>query len=281
MSQFEYLNQGNQEAQDKLATAFLLAQSSTGKATTGVLSGLGVTQTATASGSVSIAAGAGVAQAAVLDGASILVNDTALTLDVLTANPVGTLPRNDVVVFDAATTSIRVIIGSPNATPGDPTVPASAIKLARLRQIASGQPNAGTIPTANIDDWRTYTNLFGVVTQATIENDSGWQTATLNSGWTNASGYTTQYRRKNGRVELRGMVLKGAGASAAFFTLPAGFAPSSTVILGSFLTSGVGGAAYDLFCDPTGGVGFASSGYVSGTTATGAAHPVGGTFLLG
>ena len=160
MTQFQYLNQGNTEAQDKLATSFLLQQVSTGKAATGVLTGLGVAQTTTASGSVTVGAGAGVVQAAVLDGADVLVNDSPATLDVLTANPMSSVPRNDIVVFDTATTSLRVLIGTPSSTPSDPTVPSSCIPLARLRQIATGQPGAGTIPTSVIDDLRSYTSLF-------------------------------------------------------------------------------------------------------------------------
>jgi hypothetical protein len=221
-------------------------------------------------------------QDSVLSGVAMLVNDSQKTLDVLTANPMGGTPRNDLVVFDSATVSggtggLRVIVGVPNTVPSYPTCPATAIRLFGIRNLAS----ATTVPTSALEDLRTPTSLFGVLSLATIDNDSGWQTATLNAGWSNASGYTTQYRRKNGRVEVRGMVVRGSGASTAFFTLPTGYRPSTTVILGSFLTSPVGGASYDLFCDTTGAVGFASSGYVSGTTATGAAHPVGGSFLLG
>jgi hypothetical protein len=127
-----------------------------------------VAQEATASGKVVIGAGAAVVQAAVIDGASVLGNDTALTLDVLGPNPVGGLPRNDIVVFDAATLQpisstgsggLRVIKGAENAVPTDPTVPASAVPLARIRQIASGQTGYGTIPTSIIDDLRTYPML--------------------------------------------------------------------------------------------------------------------------
>jgi hypothetical protein len=273
---------GNTEVQQKKASSFLFAQDSTGLATDGVLTGLAVAQTTTASVSVTVDAGACLVQDSAGNGVSRCVSDSQKTLDVLTANPMGGTPRNDLIVFDSATVSagtggLRVIVGTPNAVPTDPTVPATALKLARIRNLAS----ATTVPAAQIDDLRTFTSLFGVLSQATIDNDSGWQTATLNTGWTNASGYTTQYRRKNGRVEVRGMVVRGSGASTAFFTLPTGYRPSATVPLGSFLTSPVGGASYDLFCDTTGAVGFASSGYVSGTTATGAAHPVGGSFLLG
>lgn len=159
MAQFELHNAGNTEAQQKEAVAYLLAQVSTGKAATGVLSGLAVAQTTTASGSVTVAAGAGVVQAAVLDGASVLVNDSQATLDVFTANPMSSLPRNDIVVFDTATTSLRVIIGTPSSTPSDPTIPTSCIPLARLRNAAS----ATTIPSSAIDDLRTYTGLFGTL----------------------------------------------------------------------------------------------------------------------
>jgi len=157
VSTYEYHNAGNTEAQQKEALAYLLTQVSVGKAAPGVLTGLVVGQTTTASGSVVIGAGAGVAQSATLDGASVLVNDSPLTLDVFTANPVGGLGRNDIVVFDAATAAISVVAGSPNATPTDPSIPTTAIPLARLRHAAS----ATTIPTSKVDDLRVKTSLFG------------------------------------------------------------------------------------------------------------------------
>ena len=162
MTQFIADKAGNTEAQQKKARAFLLTQDSTGLATDGVLTGLVVAQTGTASASVLVAAGAGVVQDSVGNGASQLVNDTQVTLDVLTANPMGGTPRNDIVVFDAATVAsgtggIRVIVGTPNAVPTDPTVPATAIPLARLRHAAS----ATTVPTAKIDDLRVKTSVFG------------------------------------------------------------------------------------------------------------------------
>ena len=160
MSEFIRDKAGATEAQQKKALAFLFTQTSAGLAATGVLTGLAVAQTGTASASVLVAAGAGVSQDTVGNGASELVNDTQKTLDILTANPMGATPRNDIVVFDSATTSIRVIVGTPNAVPTDPTVPATAIPLARLRHAAS----ATTVPTAKIDDLRFFTSLFGVAT---------------------------------------------------------------------------------------------------------------------
>ena len=165
MTEFEYHNAGNDEAKERQALAYLFAQSSVGVAATGVLVGLNVTQTATASSAVLVGAGACVAQQNSTSGASLLPNDTnPKTLDVLTANPVGGLPRNDIVVFDAATTSVRAIIGTPNVTPTDPAVPSTCALLARLRHAAS----ATTIPTAKIDDVRAFTRLAGVSAPAAL-----------------------------------------------------------------------------------------------------------------
>jgi hypothetical protein len=157
MAEFIYHKAGATEAQQKKGLAFLLAQDSVGLATDGVLTGLGVTQTGTASTAVLVAAGAGQAQDTVGNGAAYMINDTQKTLDILTANPMGGVPRNDIVVFDSATGSIRAIIGTPNASPTDPTVPTTAVQLARIRNLAS----ATTIPTAQIDDRRVKTALFG------------------------------------------------------------------------------------------------------------------------
>ena len=160
----EYHNGGNSEANEKQGLAALFAQSATpGVATTGVLYGLAVSQTTTASGSVQISQGAGVVQASFTDGASLLTNPDP-TLDVLTANPVGSLGRNDIVVFDALTAKVSVVVGTPNAAPTDPTVPATSLKLARLRHAA----NATSIPTAKVDDLRVYTSLLQ-------PSKSGWQ----------------------------------------------------------------------------------------------------------
>jgi len=155
MTWFEYHNAGNSEQQQQQALSFLLAQSVPGKAVTGVLSGLAVTQTATASGSVVVTAGAAAVQAATLDGAQLVGDVQDTTLSVLTGSPMGSVPRNDLVVADRATGSIRALIGSPNVTPTDPTVPTSAVPLARIRNAA----NATTIPTSAIDDLRVFTTL--------------------------------------------------------------------------------------------------------------------------
>jgi hypothetical protein len=69
----------------------------------------------------------------------------------------GSVPRNDIVVADRATGSIRVIVGTANVTPTDPSVPTSAIKLARIRNAA----NATTVPSSAIDDLRVFTRVAG------------------------------------------------------------------------------------------------------------------------
>jgi len=154
--EFQYLDGGNSEVQDMQAEAYLYASSgTTGIAATGVIEGLVVTQTSTASGSVLIAAGACVNQASLGQGASRLINPSQKTLDIFTANPVGGLPRNDIVVFDSVTKLITVIVGTPNATPTDPTVPATADALARLRNLAS----VTAIDTAHIDQLQVPTAL--------------------------------------------------------------------------------------------------------------------------
>ena len=174
MAEFIAAKSGETEQQWRQFLAYLFTQVSTGKAATGVLAGLGVTQTTTASGSILVGSGAAVVQAATNDGASPLVNPSQKTVDVFTTNPVSSLPRYDMVVFDAATADIHVIVGTPSATPTDPTVPSSAVKLARLRQIQSGQPNYGTIPASIIDDLRQPTAAFGsrVVVSSAAQRDA-------------------------------------------------------------------------------------------------------------
>lgn len=246
MSEFELDNQANGEAEQKQAGAYLFAQSSVGKAATGVLSGLAVSQTATASGSVLVAPGAGVAQAAVLDGVSLLVNNTSKTLDVLVANPVGSLPRIDSVVFDAATTSVRAIIGTPSATPSPPTLPSSAVLLAQLRQIQSGQPGYGTIPTSAIDDLRTFTSLaLGAAVSGTFTPTAGfYDTPSLSYSLNGTVASTTPglgVVLKAGNVTLNGNIRRtGASFSNADTLLgnvPDGFRPATvqrgTVVSGA------------------------------------------------
>lgn len=178
MTEFQYLDGGNTEAQDRLATSFLFKQSATpGKAAPGVLSGLDVAQTATASGSVQIGAGACVVQGSLVEGVALLVNDTLKSLDVLTANPVGSLPRYDVVAFDSLAKAITLIVGAANASPTDPTVPSTALALARLRHTA----NATTIPNDHIDKLAQYTTLLPPV-------GSSWIDFTPKLWTTNGSG---------------------------------------------------------------------------------------------
>jgi hypothetical protein len=212
MAEFQYLGQGNSEAQDKLATSFLLAQSLPGFALTGVLAGGSVQQTTTASGSVVITAGADVVQGSALAGSSILVNDTSKTLDVFTTSPVGGLPRNDLVVFDSVTRTLRVIVGVPNASPSDPSFPATVCVHARLRH----QAGATAIPGGRIDDLRKYTTAgtavhrdgAGLYRPVDVAFDAQWST--------DASGVVTSVfdLTAHGMTRLRGVSFTGYGLTA-------------------------------------------------------------------
>jgi len=171
VAEFQYLDGGGSEIQDMQAESYLYASSGTvGIAATGVIEGLVVTQTSTASGSVLIGAGACINQASLGQGGSRLINPSQKTLDIFTANPVGGLPRNDIVAFDSITKVILAITGTPNATPTDPTVPATAVALARLRHLSPGGIGATTIPTAQIDQRQVPTTLRGVPSTLTGTN---------------------------------------------------------------------------------------------------------------
>lgn len=193
MAEFKSFVSGETESQFRKFWARMFKQSATpGLVQTGVLgsgSDLLVAQTTTASASVTVSSGVALTQDTVGSGVSPLVNDASKTLDVLGANPMGATPRNDLVVFDAATSSIRVIVGTPNAVPTDPAVPSTAVVLARLRHAAS----ATTVPSSKIDDLRSLTSLLGVasstpgrtyrtVVGALRNTGSGW-------GWIDDSGH--------------------------------------------------------------------------------------------
>lgn len=157
MTEFNVFSAGSTEAQVKKGLAYLFAGAVTGRANTGVLAGLGVSQTATPSASVVVGAGSAVVQSSTSSGASWPTSDADKTIDVLTASPMGALPRNDLVIFNADTAAIEVVIGTANASPVDPTVSANHIKLARIRNAA----NATAVPNSAIDNLRVYTNVSG------------------------------------------------------------------------------------------------------------------------
>lgn len=169
MAEFKVGKSGETEAQFRQFLAQLFTQGGFMKARTGVIgaTGLGVSQTTTASASVVVDSGMGVVQDTSLNGAVPLINNSPKTLDVLVANPVGGVPRNDIVVFDASSESISVVVGDANATPTDPTVPATAIPLARLRHAAG----ATTVPASAIDSLRVYTATRGGITPANTQAD--------------------------------------------------------------------------------------------------------------
>lgn len=234
MAEYEFLRAGNSEATEKKGLNALFDPAS------GVLSGLVVTQTSTASGSVLIASGSALVHTSAVS-ASLLGNDTSKTLDVFTANPVGGLPRNDIVEFDQITASIIVHVGTPNATPTDPTVPNTSVALSRLRHAAS----ATTIPTAKIDTLIVTTTLrqpampharFTVGTGGS-RAASTWQAAQLN-GVADASGTigtVSGYQvviTDAGLYNLEGSVSMSAGTFAVRILV------SSTVLTATPIGSG-------------------------------------------
>lgn len=154
MSEFK-IGAGTTEDQLQQFFAYLFAQASTGTATTGVLAGLSVVQTATASGSVLVNIGMAVAQSSLTAGADPLLNNSQKTIDVLGANPMGSVARNDLIVFNPASAAVELVVGIPNVTPDDPTAPTGSVPLARLAHTAS----ATTVPTSRITDLRVFTRL--------------------------------------------------------------------------------------------------------------------------
>lgn len=208
MTEFK-IGAGTSEDQLQQFFAYQFAQATTGTATTGVLSGLAVTQTTTASASVLIGGGLAVSQSSLTAGVDPLVSNSTKTLDVLTANPMGAVARNDLVVFNPASAAIELVVGTPNVTPTDPTPPTGAVLLARLAHLAS----ASTVPTSRITDLRTITYPFGGPYVRATPAKAGKRTH-----W----GYTS---------------VSTTGASAtATVTHGAGFTPSAVIIQGVDVT---------------------------------------------
>ena len=152
MSTWQAWKDGESESQFRQAMAYLFAKVSTGKAATGVVDGLAVTQSGGGAASVLVSPGLAVVQDATLSGVSPLVNNAQITLDVLGANPMGATPRNDIVVFDLSTEAVTLLVGTPAAVPSDPSVSSTQVPLARIRNAAS----ATTVTTAYIDDLRDF-----------------------------------------------------------------------------------------------------------------------------
>lgn len=153
------LRTGEQEAEFRQLWSYLLEQSSTGKAKTGVVAGCAVTATTpSATGSVVIGVGLANVQPTTGGGAFPELVTAAETVDVFTANPMQfeTNPRNDIVGItqDGAGT---VLVGTPNAIPTDPAVPSTVVPLWRLRHLAG----ATTITPQAADDLRVPVSLLG------------------------------------------------------------------------------------------------------------------------
>lgn len=182
------------EAQFRQFWSFMFAQDSVGLASDGVLQGLGVSQQTSASKFVDVGIGCGLVQDSTSNGVSPIVNGSVKAVDVLNTDVAESNPRNDLIVYDSSTSTVHKIKGTAAATPTDPTVPATAVKLARVR-VKSAATYAGTevVAAADIDDLRVYTSLFGARpankrvagVKATVSTDaSGYATVTHGAGFT-------------------------------------------------------------------------------------------------
>lgn len=82
--------------------------------------------------------------------------------------------------------------------------------------------------------------------------DTGWQIPTLGSPWVQyGSGWETRYRRKNGRVEIKGLLAATSQPATAnpIFTLPVGYRPSSTIMVNN---TDAGAVVRHMYIQPTG-----------------------------
>ncbi|MER7070974.1 hypothetical protein [Terrabacter sp. NPDC000476] len=239
MAEWRGFRSAEQEVELRQLMAYFFEQVGTGQAKSGVLpspssSRLQVQQTATASASVQVIWGACIVQDARTDGITPLVSNNTKTVNVLGGSPMGALPRNDLIVFDAVTGSIVPVIGTPNASPTDPTPPNSHLKLARIRNAA----NATAIPSSAIDDLRTFTSLNSALSSVT---DSDWVSISVASGKAGQAGVPPQVRKVGNQVFIRwgwaGTGLTTPNASVVAGTVPASHRPTvqavSFEILGS------------------------------------------------
>lgn len=237
MSTFKSAAAGETEAQFRQFLSYLFQQSTRGTSVTGVLGGAGlsVSQTATPSSSVQVISGAALQQSSLTTGVTPLISNATVTVDVLGPSPMGALPRNDLIVFDTVTASIVAVIGTPNASPTDPTPPNPSVPLARLRNPAS----ATTVVNANIDDIRVFTYL------APAEADSGWVDIPVASGFAAMAGVEKPQVRKIGkRVSVRGgwtstgMSASGTHTVAAIGAIPVGYRPPINDVGGAGSSTG-------------------------------------------
>lgn len=208
------------EAQFRQYLSHFYAQSAVGIAITGVLAGLAVSQTSTVSSSVVIGRGLAVSQTSLTAGAFPLPSNADKTLDVLGPSPMGALPRFDVIVFNPSSGQIEAVIGVPNASPVDPTLPTGAVPLARLRHTA----NATTIPTSRIDDLRVTTTLkTGVGSWQTYPAKMQTSGVDVNLGSGSVSGrYMDVGKTRFVHIEVIRAADSGIGNNTYTFTLPPG-----------------------------------------------------------
>lgn len=211
MATWKTARTGETEAEFRQFLAYLYEQGSTGKAATGVVTGMGVTATTpSATGSVVVGIGLAVCQPTTSGGAFPMPNGADTTLDIFTANPMQfvTNPRNDIVGVDQSTGALSVLTGTPNAVATDPAIPATFVPLARLRHAA----NATTIASSKIDDLRVTVKPFGITTAPVWTAYTPTWTADTTNPSKGAGTLTGSYLRTGNEIDCVILLTVGSGA---------------------------------------------------------------------
>jgi hypothetical protein len=114
------------------------------------------------------------------------------------------------------------VTGTAAATPTVPAVPAGALALAQV-YVPGG---SASVTAGNITDVRPGQLLVPIA-------DNAWTTVTaFTNGWVSAFGNPTSFKKIGTQVYLHGAVKSGTAGTAAF-TLPVGYRPQATWIVGA------------------------------------------------
>lgn len=119
------------------------------------------------------------------------------------------------------------VVPSPNDFPPYGAVGGDQAYIRKFRNPSNGDPGFN-------GPWEPFIYREGVLRafldKVNAENDSGWQNASLASGWSNfGSGLSSaRYRKRNGVLYLEGVVAGSTGQTGInnpIFTLPSGYRP--------------------------------------------------------
>jgi len=126
----------------------------------------------------------------------------------------------------------------------DDMVPdASATKKGKVELATIAEAKAGTDKVRAVTPEGLKKAIEAHIPAQSVNEDSGWQAATLPSGITpyNSTLYhSARYRKKNGVVYLEGMIKGGIAANElVLFTLPSGYRPSKRMIFNTTRANGI------------------------------------------